>query len=119
MLPTTAKQFPDTTQGGLVSSACASEWPYSGDRCRREVAQRAGSQFMSTSRLEAVTAMPFRVLVCDDQALVRAGFTKLLEAADGIEVVGEAADGATAVDQATRLQPDVVLMDIRMPVLDG
>jgi len=63
--------------------------------------------------------MPLRVLVCDDQALVRAGFTKLLEAADGIEVAGEAADGAIAVDQATRLQPDVVLMDIQMPVLDG
>jgi DNA-binding NarL/FixJ family response regulator len=63
--------------------------------------------------------MPLRVLVCDDQELVRAGFTKLLEAADGIEVVGEAANGAIAVDRATRLQPDVVLMDIRMPVLDG
>jgi DNA-binding NarL/FixJ family response regulator len=63
--------------------------------------------------------MPLRVLVCDDQALIRAGFTKLLEAADGIEVVGEAADGAIAVDLAARLQPDVVLMDIRMPILDG
>jgi DNA-binding NarL/FixJ family response regulator len=63
--------------------------------------------------------MPLRVLVCDDQELVRAGFTKLLEAADGIEVVGEAANGAIAVDRATQLQPDVILMDIRMPVLDG
>jgi YesN/AraC family two-component response regulator len=63
--------------------------------------------------------MALRVLVCDDQALVRAGFAKLLEAADGIEVVGEAANGAEAVDRARRLVPDVVLMDIRMPVLDG
>ena len=63
--------------------------------------------------------MPIRVLVADDQALVRAGFAKLIDATDGFEVVGEAADGAQAVDQAQRLLPDVVLMDIRMPVLDG
>jgi DNA-binding NarL/FixJ family response regulator len=63
--------------------------------------------------------MTLRVLVCDDQALVRAGFSKLLEASDGLEVVGEAADGAQAVDQARWLLPDVVLMDLRMPVLDG
>jgi DNA-binding NarL/FixJ family response regulator len=63
--------------------------------------------------------MTLRVLVCDDQALVRAGFAKLIEATDGLTVVGEAADGAQAVDAARRLLPDVVLMDIRMPVLDG
>ena len=63
--------------------------------------------------------MVLRVLVCDDQALVRAGFAKLLEATDGLVVVGEAADGAEAVEQTRRLLPDVVLMDIRMPVLDG
>ncbi|GAB3780058.1 response regulator [Nocardioides ungokensis] len=63
--------------------------------------------------------MPLRVLVCDDQALVRAGFAKLLEATDGFEVVGGASNGAEAVDQARRLLPDVVLMDVRMPVLDG
>jgi DNA-binding NarL/FixJ family response regulator len=63
--------------------------------------------------------MPIRVLVADDQALVRAGFAKLIDATDGLEVVGEAADGAQAVDQARRLLPDVVLMDIRMPILDG
>jgi DNA-binding NarL/FixJ family response regulator len=60
-----------------------------------------------------------RVLIADDQALVRAGFRALLDAQDGIEVVGEAADGRQAVDMARALQPDVVLMDIRMPVLDG
>jgi DNA-binding NarL/FixJ family response regulator len=63
--------------------------------------------------------MNLRILVCDDQALVRAGFAKLIEATDGLTVVGEAADGAQAVDAARRLLPDVVLMDIRMPVLDG
>jgi DNA-binding NarL/FixJ family response regulator len=60
-----------------------------------------------------------RVLIADDQALVRAGFRKLLESAPDIEVVGEAADGEEAVDQARRLLPSLVLMDIRMPRLDG
>jgi len=60
-----------------------------------------------------------RVLVADDQSLVRAGFTALLDARDDIEVVGEACDGAGAVDLARKLRPDVILMDIRMPGLDG
>jgi DNA-binding NarL/FixJ family response regulator len=65
-----------------------------------------------------VTAV-IRVLLADDQALVRAGFSALLDAQDGIEVIGEAADGREAVDQTRALRPDVVLMDIRMPTLDG
>ncbi|MFJ7070235.1 response regulator [Streptomyces sp. NPDC101115] len=60
-----------------------------------------------------------RVLVVDDQDLIRAGLVALLRAAPGLEVVGEAADGETAVLQAARLRPDVVLMDIRMPGMDG
>ncbi len=60
-----------------------------------------------------------RVVLADDQALVRAGFRALLDAKDGIEVVGEAADGAEAVALARRLVPDLVLMDIRMPGMDG
>jgi DNA-binding NarL/FixJ family response regulator len=62
--------------------------------------------------------MSARVLIADDQALVRAGFRKLLETA-GVDVVGEAADGRDAVDEARRLRPSIVLMDIRMPRMDG
>ncbi|MFJ3828894.1 response regulator [Streptomyces sp. NPDC090046] len=60
-----------------------------------------------------------RVLLADDQLLVRAGFRALLDAQPDIEVVGEAADGDEAVRRVAELRPDVVLMDIRMPVLDG
>jgi DNA-binding NarL/FixJ family response regulator len=59
------------------------------------------------------------VLIADDQALMRAGFRMVLEVEDDIAVVGEAANGEQAVDSAQRLKPDVVLMDIRMPELDG
>jgi DNA-binding NarL/FixJ family response regulator len=60
-----------------------------------------------------------RVVIADDQALIRAGFRKLLESEPGILVVGEAEDGRAAVAVCRRMQPDVVLMDIRMPHLDG
>jgi DNA-binding NarL/FixJ family response regulator len=60
-----------------------------------------------------------RVLIIDDEALVRAGLRMILESADDIDVVGEAGDGADAVEAVTRCRPDVVLMDIRMPTLDG
>lgn len=63
--------------------------------------------------------MTIRVMVVDDQAMVREGFSALLDAQQGIEVVAQAADGREAVRVATRLTPDVVLMDIRMPVLNG
>jgi DNA-binding NarL/FixJ family response regulator len=60
-----------------------------------------------------------RVLIADDQALVRVGLRKIFESEAGFSVVGEAADGEDAVAAARRLRPDVVVMDIRMPVLDG
>jgi DNA-binding NarL/FixJ family response regulator len=59
------------------------------------------------------------VVVVDDQDMVRAGFAALLDAQDGIEVVGQAADGQAALEVCARTTPDVVLMDVRMPVLDG
>jgi DNA-binding NarL/FixJ family response regulator len=62
---------------------------------------------------------PIRVLIADDEALVRAGFRVLIDTEPGMIVVGEAGDGATAVDLARQTHPDVVLMDIRMPGVDG
>jgi DNA-binding NarL/FixJ family response regulator len=60
-----------------------------------------------------------RVLLVDDQALIRAGFRMILEAEEDIEIVGECADGTQAIDSVKRLRPEVVLMDIRMPEMDG
>ena len=64
-------------------------------------------------------ARDIRVLIADDEALVRAGFKVLVDSAPGLSVVGEASDGVQAVRQARALKPDVVLMDIRMPVMGG
>jgi DNA-binding NarL/FixJ family response regulator len=66
-----------------------------------------------------MTGTTIRVVLADDQALVRAGFRSLLEAQDDIQVVGEAADGGEAVRLSIDLRPDLVLMDIRMPGMDG
>ncbi|MEU4363533.1 response regulator transcription factor [Promicromonospora sp. NPDC023987] len=62
---------------------------------------------------------PIRVLVCDDQALIRTGFATIIDAQPDLKVVGECGDGQAAVDLAGQLNPDVVVMDVRMPVLDG
>ena len=60
-----------------------------------------------------------RVLVCDDQALIRTGFATIIDAQPDMEVVGECGDGQAAVDLSAKIDPDVVVMDVRMPVLDG
>ena len=72
---------------------------------------------MTTSR--AAGDVTTRCLIADDQAMVREGFAAVLDAQPGLLVVGQAADGAEAVHQAQHLRPDVVLMDVRMPVMDG
>ncbi|MBG0817637.1 response regulator transcription factor [Planomonospora sp. ID82291] len=63
--------------------------------------------------------MPIRVLIADDQGMVRTGFTVFLDSQPDLEVVGEAVDGRDAVARTAELRPDVVLMDVRMPVMDG
>ena len=62
---------------------------------------------------------PIRVLVCDDQALIRTGFATIIDAQPDLRMVGDCGDGRAAVDLARQLRPDVVVMDVRMPVLDG
>jgi DNA-binding NarL/FixJ family response regulator len=69
--------------------------------------------------MSAAGAGTTRCLIVDDQAMVREGFAAVLTVQPGLQVVGQAADGADAVSQARHLEPDVVLMDVRMPVMDG
>ena len=83
------------------------------------VAGPAPGQGFSVRARIPLRAMTIKVLIVDDQALVRAGFRMLIEARAGFAVVGEAGDGLAAVTLARQVQPDVVLMDIRMPVMDG
>ena len=101
-------------------------WPDSanGSTCWAATSARAGGGRRlrrpgSHPRGRPVVTAPLRVLVCDDQALIRTGFATIIDAQPDMEVVGESGDGQAAVDVADRLQPDVVVMDVRMPVLDG
>ncbi|MGB6458208.1 MAG: response regulator transcription factor [Streptosporangiaceae bacterium] len=74
---------------------------------------------MTISDAADQTAVTTRCLIADDQAMVREGFAAVLAAQPGLLVVGQAADGAAAVRQARHVHPDVILMDVRMPVMDG
>src|SRR5207237_5107051 len=89
--------------------------------CLRRRARRgtASRRRVSVTGEAAADLMSLSVLIVDDQALVRAGFRMILDAEEDIEVAGEAADGSEAVDEAVRLNPDVILMDVRMPQVDG
>ena len=85
-----------------------------------ETGRRAGGGFRIAARLPVGgDAMSIDVLIVDDQELVRTGFRLFLETQPGLTVVGEAADGEEAIERARELRPDVVLMDIRMPNMDG
>jgi DNA-binding NarL/FixJ family response regulator len=88
-------------------------------RSQRAAGLRASGTTSREGGSEVSAPAPIRVLVVDDQELVRSGFCVILDAADGITVVGEAANGEAAVSQVAAHGPDVVLMDIRMPGMDG
>lgn len=74
---------------------------------------------MSRTEQRAAGAVPIKVLLVDDESLVRSGFKLLLDLEDGVEVVGEAVNGTEAIDRARATRPDVIVMDIRMPDMDG
>ena len=93
---------------------------------RDDLWRRAGGRRPPGGRLRGAGApsdvrdsATIRVLLVDDQALVRGGFRSILEGQDDLQVVGEASDGVEAIEQGLRTAPDVILMDIRMPRLDG
>ena len=115
-----ARPWPVRWEPGRGSSACANAWARSAGSSRQARGPEAGSAcgHASPGRLER-RGHVIRVVLADDQVLVRAGFRALLDAQDDIEVVGEADDGERAVRLAAELTPDVVLMDIRMPGMDG
>src|SRR4029453_10102178 len=88
--------------------------------CRRNHRRRAERRGLrGAGRDSGAVCAVIRVLLADDQALVRAGFRVLLETEDGFEVCGEAADGREAVEMTRSYRPDVVVMDVRMPIMDG
>ena len=115
---TTARADRRATASGTVSSAFANASKSTAARCRQVRPSRAGSSSARASDPRPPT-MTIRVLVADDQSMVRAGFRMLLAGEKDIDVVAEASNGLEAVNKAARFHPTVVLMDIRMPELDG
>src|SRR6267378_3605798 len=109
---------------GRPPPPCASSTARAMSPCRSTTTAEGGpappgSRVPGPGPVSAERRQMIRVVLADDQALVRAGFRALLDAQDDIEVVGEASEGAEAVRLAKHLVPDVVLMDIRMPAVDG
>src|SRR5205814_4042828 len=88
-------------------------------RGRRHAARRPDTAGLAGTVRSAKGSVVIRVVLVDDQALVRTGLARILAAEDGFEVVGECADGAEAVAAVPQLGPDLVLMDVRMPRMDG
>ena len=117
----------EITDDGVGSPERHARWPRARRhaRARRGLRRHARGRPARRRRLRAArraaggVAHVIRILLVDDQALVRAGFRMILDAETEMEVVGEASDGREAIDQVRSLRPDVVLMDIRMPELDG
>jgi DNA-binding NarL/FixJ family response regulator/class 3 adenylate cyclase len=108
LAPDLPAEFPDLRVDEEVQARGSTELA---DRHEVAQAEEASSGEDVTSRV--------RVLIVDDQALVRTGFRMILDAEEDMDVVGEGANGKEAIDEASRLNPDVVLMDVRMPELDG
>jgi len=108
LAPDLPAEFPDLRVDEGVQARGSTELA---DRHEVAQAEEASSGEDVTSRV--------RVLIVDDQALVRTGFRMILDAEEDMDVVGEGANGKEAIDEASRLNPDVVLMDVRMPELDG
>jgi DNA-binding NarL/FixJ family response regulator/signal transduction histidine kinase len=107
-------------QGRRPARSRSARHPRAGDGDRRQRERRPGRRRLATAGGPARRARPMkRVLLVDDEAMVRRGISVTLSTEEDIEVVGEAEDGAEAISQARRLRPDVVLMDIRMPRIDG
>src|ERR1700744_3274500 len=107
---------------GWGSSACGDGWPRSAAGYTPGRARPAASGCMPRSRTGPPgeqDVVVIRILLADDQALIRSGIRSLLEAEDDIEVVAEASDGRQAVALAAEPRPDIALVDIQMPVLDG
>ena len=114
--PSKPGQDPTAASGWRPGCPSAVGWPVRIEPRTQEPGRRSqGRRSQGRGRSTPV----IRVLLADDQALIRAGFHVLIDAADDLEVVGEATDGAQAVDLARRERADVVLMDIRMPGVDG